>query len=599
MAVFAVTPVDATFAVQVGENTAAASASATLSQAWAEGTLPGGAGTKSAKEHAAAAEAFKDEIEASLPFTTVSPGSSVVGVGNDLLANRTTATGFVGVGTSAGRDLTTGSNNTFVGFAAGRAVTTGSNNLYAGNAAGLFGGTASNNVGLGQNALGNTGSLGSSLVAVGANALRSSTASENTAVGNAAGINIGSGVRFVAVGASAGASHTTQSEITMIGWGAGTTTGQTFTHNNQTALGARAYCNFSNQVTLGNDEVQELRLFGSVFARKFNFGDTIIGEGAGNRSGFGSGRVIIGYEAAVRPNTATDQDAVYIGYLTGNQALNNRAFVAIGPRAAEFAENNVDVVSVGDSAGRWLGRSVPTSFATPTDEARLNAPGANLTNGKATPAIMVGHTFLGKNAGRYNTIGQNNTGLGDSALGYTLSGDNNTAVGYVCGEGNVHGSRNSWVGQGVRVNVFSGDDNCQMGFAIGEGVGAFAAPLSGGSRNCNVGVQSVHKWRGDDVCSVGYRAFFNMNAGDGRDVGIGTRAGHAVTTGGSNIFIGFEAGNGAGQLANVQGCTVIGAGAVSTRSNEIVIGKDTDTHVTIAGVTFTRAQVLALLALVS
>jgi hypothetical protein len=37
---------------QVGENTLAAANSATLSQAWAEGTLPGGAGTKSAKEHA-------------------------------------------------------------------------------------------------------------------------------------------------------------------------------------------------------------------------------------------------------------------------------------------------------------------------------------------------------------------------------------------------------------------------------------------------------------------------------------------------------------------------------------------------------------------
>jgi hypothetical protein len=64
MANFAVTPVDTTFAVQVGENTTAAAASATLAQAWAEGTLPGGAGTKSAKEHAQDAEGFADDAEA-------------------------------------------------------------------------------------------------------------------------------------------------------------------------------------------------------------------------------------------------------------------------------------------------------------------------------------------------------------------------------------------------------------------------------------------------------------------------------------------------------------------------------------------------------
>lgn len=43
--------------IRSGENTLEAKRQATLSQAWAEGTLPGGAGTKSAKEHATDAEA--------------------------------------------------------------------------------------------------------------------------------------------------------------------------------------------------------------------------------------------------------------------------------------------------------------------------------------------------------------------------------------------------------------------------------------------------------------------------------------------------------------------------------------------------------------
>lgn len=65
MANFAVTPTDTTIVVQVGENTAAAAAFATLSQAWAEGTLPGGPGTKSAREWATDAEGFAGDADTS------------------------------------------------------------------------------------------------------------------------------------------------------------------------------------------------------------------------------------------------------------------------------------------------------------------------------------------------------------------------------------------------------------------------------------------------------------------------------------------------------------------------------------------------------
>jgi hypothetical protein len=553
---------------------------------------------------AASASAAADSASAaaaSASYAIVIPAANVTGLGGNQLASRTTATGVTAIGGQAGRDITTGGNNSLFGFAAGRATTTGQRNVYGGAGAGLLAVTASDNVGVGEFALGNTASLGSQLVGIGRLALQNSTASGNTAAGHGAGSNVSSGVRFAALGLSAGSGHTSENDITCIGSGSGTGAGQVFGHNNQTAIGSNSYCTFANQATIGNDDVRELRLFGTVWARKYAFADTIVGEGAGNRDAVAGsgGRVIIGYNAAVRPATALDQLAVYIGYLNGNQANNNRAFVSIGANASEFAENNVDVVAIGDQAGRWLGRSVPTLFVGPDDEARLTAPGSDLTNGLSTPSIMVGHTFLGKNAGRYNTIGPNNTGIGDSALGYTLTGGGNTAVGYVCGEGNVHGSRNSWLGQGIRANIFSGDDNAQIGFAIGEGVGTFAAPLSGGSRNCNLGVQSVHKWRGNEVCSVGYRAFFNMTAGDGGDVGIGTRAGQSVTTGGNNIFVGDESGNHGSQAANVQNSVAIGAGTFTTRSNEVVIGTGSMTHVTIAGVEFTKAQITALLALVT
>ena len=74
-------------------------------------------------------------------------------------------------------------------------------------------------------------------------------------------------------------------------------------------------------------------------------------------------------------------------------------------------------------------------------------------------------------------------------------------------------------------------------------------------------------------------------------------SGFWLETGNDNIFVGNDSGRD-GQVRTVSGTTVIGASAYSTRNNEIVIGKSTDTHVTIMGVEFTKAQILALKALV-
>ena len=63
MALFIVERVGAGFTVRPGENTLQAAASALRAEAWAEGTLPGGAGTKSAKEHAQDAAASSASAE--------------------------------------------------------------------------------------------------------------------------------------------------------------------------------------------------------------------------------------------------------------------------------------------------------------------------------------------------------------------------------------------------------------------------------------------------------------------------------------------------------------------------------------------------------
>jgi hypothetical protein len=273
--------------------------------------------------------------------------------------------------------------------------------------------------------------------------------------------------------------------------------------------------------------------------------------------------------------------------------------VAIGALAGENNQNTVDCTIVGDQAARWLGRHQPSSYWVPEDENHIEAAGEDVTQGLPLPSMIVGATFMGKNAGRYNTIGQNNTGFGDSALGFTTTGGQNVAVGYVCGEGNVIGSRNTWVGQGIRVYQYSGDDNAQIGFGTGTGAGSFGAWVSGGHRNSTMGTESVYVWRGNDVASVGYRGFYSMNAGAGGDVGMGVNVGRSVLTGGKNIFIGANAGYGGGQATNVQNSIVIGADIVSTASNKVQIGNASNDNFGFGATSFTAAQLAALKDLVA
>jgi hypothetical protein len=450
-----------------------------------------------------------------------------------------------------------------------------------------------------HNAQGGAAAATDRVTAIGAYALQSFVADEAVGLGYGVGNGLTTAVRFTGVGTGAGG-NVNRDGCTFIGWGSGGHANQSLTHTNMTAIGQDSYCTFENQVTLGDDQVRELRFAGTVFARAHAFGRVVIGQNAGNRSTVGGAGVIIGYEAGVGCNSALDERQAIIGYLACNEAVQCRAWVAIGDRAGQYAYNTIDCTVVGSEAGRNLGRLVPAVYDTPDDETHIKAAGDDVSHGGVLPTPgLVGATGYGKNALRYNTIGLNNTGLGDSALGFTTVGASNVAVGYVCGEGNVIGSRNSWLGQGIRVYQYSGDDNAQIGYEIGNGVGSFGNWLPGGSRNSNLGTGSVYYWAGDDTASLGFQALRNMSGGAGGDVALGARAGHAVVTGGDNIFLGRDAGQGGTQATDVQNSIAIGAGVVTAKSDQIVIGNDDHDEIVVCGTTFTKAQVAALLALVT
>ncbi|MEL7706489.1 hypothetical protein AAG593_09780 [Citromicrobium bathyomarinum] len=545
------------------------------------------------------------------------------GAGNDnCTGTDNAASGFEALG-----GVGIGIGNTATGRATARANQDGNYNADYGNGCALLVPGGDFNARYGYNAQGEANQPSSRNAIFGAFGGRYYLGNEFAGFGFNVGGNLTIGVRFTGGGTGAGATAVENDAVTALGWGADiSVAARDAKFANMTAIGHQAIADHENQVALGDNQVRELKLFGRPFIRGFGLqgGDDLaptnltIGPSAGNRTMTGGGLLIAGYEAAA--GVTNDERGIYLGYLNGNQARGNRAFLSMGSRACEHARNMIDTTIAGDMAGWMIGRAVyPHVFDVPNDKIHIDSVTTPmldavaqeifgktdyaefLAEGALLPGI-VGTTAYGKNALRYNTYGLNNTGLGDSALGFTTIGSANTATGYVCGEGNVVGSRNSWYGQGIRVYQVSGDDNAQMGYGIGLNVGGFLNWLPGGSRNSNVGAFSLTSWQGDDVASVGFEAFRIMNGGAGGDVGVGARTGRSISIGGRNLMLGCDSGNHAEQRADVQNSIAIGADTWTTESNQVVIGNAANDNFIFGGVdgpSFTKADFAALKALVA
>ncbi len=220
-------------------------------------------------------------------------GSSNSAIGINSLRNNTTGSSNIALGSNALFTNTTGSSGTAVGSSSLYSNTTGSSNTAIGNGA-LFANTAgSSNTALGNNslynntlggsntALGNasmfsmvngalntavgSGALysnlnGSTNTAIGNNTLYNSTSNANTAVGHNVLNNNTTGANNTAVGLGALAGVTSASNNTAIGYTANVS--DTLI-TNSTSVGAGALSNGSNQVTLGNVNITNVRSAGT------------------------------------------------------------------------------------------------------------------------------------------------------------------------------------------------------------------------------------------------------------------------------------------------------------------------------------------------
>ncbi len=169
------------------------------------------------------------------------------------------------------------------------------------------------------------------------------------------------------------------------------------------------------------------------------------------------------------------------------------------------------------------------------------------------------NTFAGSNSGNFTTTGDHNSGSGAWALYSITSGAYNTASGTNALYSNTTGTSNS--AHGAHALEFN----------------------TTGNRNTAQGDYALFKNDvGNSDVALGVCALLNVNStgsspttcsptlgGASGNTAAGTYAGHTITTGSSNTFLGYQADAGSAALANA---TAIGANAVVTASNALVLG---------------------------
>lgn len=476
-------------------------------------------------------------------------GSGNSAFGNSALSKLSEGDSNTAVGDQALRDVTTGGDSVAVGAGAERTNTTGGRNVSVGAGAGLNRTKGSDNLSAGFGAQGQVTQGGSFNVALGREALPVYEGDDATAVGALALLNA-KGIRNTALGSAAGGSIVEGQYNVFVGYAAGSHDKQKKDASNSLVLGYGAYSDADDQIALGNDGHTEMRMFGMAMLRKSQNALNLFMGNAGNQAAVGAANVVIGHTAGF--SLANADSNTLIGYEAGYYLIGGGNNVAIGRSALLAATTARDCTAVGAGA---LNRMVDG----------------------------VGTTAVGRYSLQCLEDGGNNTAVGD-ASGRNLHGEQNCLMGYGTMRYNYAGSYNCVIGQGALYNAGKApgtqpEDGGDPGPLVRTN-GAVTGPHNPSSYNAIVG-----------------HLAFELTSGGGH-TGVGAHAGRSLTGGQDTIFIGRDAGFGPAQKADASRSIVIGVGTTCTRDDEIVIGNSTHTHVTIAGVTFTRAQLLKLLDLV-
>ncbi|MGE3799756.1 MAG: beta strand repeat-containing protein [Candidatus Kapaibacterium sp.] len=232
-----------------------------------------------------------------------------------------------------------------------------------------------------------------------------------------------------------------------------------------------------------------------------------------------------------------------IGWLTaGNGGLvdgTDNFFGTLDPTHVRFITDNTERMRLTSNGKLGVGTTTPNPNALLDVAGRVNTSesydidgnrwlwdgpgGINNTFVGATFNTTnsgVANVFVGAGAGQANTFGGANVFVGVDAGGDNTSGGGNTFVGLAAGSGNTDGENNTFIGQGTGQNTTTGDDNVFVGsFAGLTNVSGLSNTLVGERSDVGgAGLTNATAIGADAVVSQSNAVVLGNNA----DVGIGT-----------------------------------------------------------------------------
>jgi hypothetical protein len=390
------------------------------------------------------------------------------------------------------------------------------------------GGSLATNTALGAAAL-NSNTTGNNATAIGQNALTANTIGQgNVAVGtDSLKANTTSGFN-TAVGALTLLANTEGGQHTAIGYSVlrANTTGYNNTGVGYAAM--RFNTTGYNNTAVGNS---------ALFQNTTGYANAAIGLNALYANTTGTENTAVGASALGAVTTGSNNVAIGANSLATSTAHDN---IAIG--SAVLYANTTGTRNVGIGGGIYAG-DYPAL--------RMNTVG-------------VDNTAVGNRALAYNTTGNSNTAIGSAALRVNTTGIANTAVGTSALNANTTGQSNIGMGYLTLNSNTTGFANIAIG---GEYASNFSAALQNnvtGSRNTAVGIGAAGQTTANDNTVIGYGAANSMTTGFANTV-MGAFAGQTgtnnLTTGSNNTIIGYQ--------ATVSGATVsntvtLGNSAIAT-----------------------------------
>ncbi len=212
-------------------------------------------------------------------------------------------------------------------------------------------------------------------------------------------------------------------------------------------------------------------------------------------------------------------------------------------------------------------------------------------------------TYVGWNSGNPNAdYNGNNTAIGSESLQGVTTGAGNVAIGPRTGLPITTGSNNVLIGvsaggslvtasSNIHIGRLAGlantaDENVYIGTQSGQGTGTgntcvgTYSMLAGGSNSLSVAIGYYSFAFGSggipgSGTAIGWGAGLSAGSSATGFVGLGRRAGAAVTSGTNNTHIGYQAGDSDGTTSStgtLDNVTTLGYNAQVTQSNSLVLG---------------------------